>query len=110
MKQPMILAAILSLSFTSACGNEPARVEITTPNRAQFKTCLDASYTPPENLPPYEAFNLPDGTAVVPLKRVQERDRINAAFAAQVIYAHSLCRASTVYADRWSEEMQQRAP
>lgn len=106
----MILAAILSLSFTSACGDEPARVEITTPNRAQFKTCLDAGYTPPANLPPYEAFNLPDGTAVVPLKRVQERDRINAAFTAQVIYVEALCRASTRYADRWSEEMQQRKP
>lgn len=90
----------------SACGDTPPpRVEIRTPDREQFKTCLGLVVTPPRNLPPYESFKLPDGREVVLLSRVRARDAIHARFLVQVDNARYECRSAVVYADRWVQEM-----
>lgn len=94
------LTAILPLLFITACaGTPPPRVEIVTPDRERFKPCLTATVTVPDNLPPYEAFTLPDGRRVVLLDRVRERDGIQARFLVQVDNRGAVCRAAVVYAD-----------
>lgn len=98
-------AAILGLLFLTACDPDRPRVEIATPDRAQFATCLSAGYDKPV-VPAYQTVTV-NGVEYLPLALVRQRDKLTASFTAQVIYAHSLCRASTRYADRWTEEMQQ---
>lgn len=53
---------------------------------------------------------MPDGRSVVLLDRVRERDAIAARFLVLERDGRIICQASTRYADRWSEEMQQREP
>lgn len=98
-------AAILGLLCLTACNPDRPRVEITTPDRAQFAACLAAGYDKPD-VPAYQTVTV-DGVEYLPLSLARQRDKLTASFTAQVIYAHSLCRASTRYADRWAEEMQQ---
>lgn len=109
MRHYMIPVATLCLPLLTGCGRELPRVEITTPDRAQFQRCLGLNIAVPD-LPPYEAFKLPDGRSVVLLARVRERDAIAARFLVLERDGRIICQASTRYADRWAEEMQQRKP
>lgn len=101
------LAAIPLLLCMTACGGEPPRprVEIVTPDRTQFTSCLGLLIVPPDNLPPYEAFTLPDGRQVVPLDRVRTRDGIQATFLVKVDNARRVCRAAVTYADQWAARL-----
>ena len=59
----------------------------------------------PENLPPYEAFVLPDGRQVVLLDRVRQRDKIQATFLVETLKGREVCRAAVSYADQWTARM-----
>ena len=102
----MIPAAILSTLLLTACGDTPPPgAAIATPDRNQFKRCLEFETVVPD-LPSYAAFDLPDGRKVVLLDRVRERDAVTARFVVQEREGRKLCQASTRFADTWAASIE----
>ena len=105
------LMVILPLLSMTACGDPPPpRIEVALPDRAQFRACLADELKVPDNLPPYEAFTLPDGRQVVLLDRVRQRDKIQATFLVQTVKGREACRAAVVYVDQWTARMTPAVP
>ena len=102
--KPLAIAAVLSMCSLTACGDDPTRAVVITPDPARYAAC-PTSFPSAPTLAPLSAFTLPDGREVVLLDVVIARETVAAKYVLAGKEAWFRCKAVVGYVADWTNEM-----
>lgn len=106
---PRVAASALLMSCLAACGEDPTRAVIVSPDPARYAEC-PAAFPPAPKLAPLSTFKLPDGREVVLFDVVLDREVATGKFILDGREAWFRCRSAVKYTIDWIDAASSAPP
>ena len=99
-----VAGPVLLTTSLAACGDDPTRAVVLTPDPARYEAC-PATFPAAPALAPLTSFTLPDGREVVILDVVIARETVVAKYVLKGREAWFRCRQPVTYTTDWIREV-----